>query len=93
MTGLMRECEEELGFFPQHGKLIPIQKFVNNTFVYHTFFCLVKSEFIPKLNDEHIGYAWVAGERYPKPLHPGLFNMINFDIVQDKLDTLTKKAA
>jgi 8-oxo-dGTP pyrophosphatase MutT (NUDIX family) len=93
MTGLMRECEEELGFFPQHGKLIPIQKFVNNTFVYHTFFCLVESEFIPKLNDEHIGYAWVEGERYPKPLHPGLFNMINFDIVQDKLDTLTKKAA
>jgi hypothetical protein len=48
---------------------------------------------MPKLNGEHIGYAWVSGERYPKPLHPGLFNMINFDIVRDKLDTLTKKAA
>jgi 8-oxo-dGTP pyrophosphatase MutT (NUDIX family) len=93
MTGLVRECEEELGFFPQYGKLIPIQKFVNNTFVYHTFFCLVENEFIPNLNGEHIGYAWVSGERYPKPLHPGLFNMINFDIVRDKLDTLTKKAA
>jgi len=91
--GVERECLEELGYFPKEPKLIPIQKFVNNNFTYHTFFCQVDAEFIPKLNEEHCGYAWVEFEHYPKPLHPGLFNTINFDVVQDKLQKLIKKAA
>ena len=91
--GVERECLEELGYFPKEPKLIPIQKFVNNNFTYHTFFYQVETEFIPKLNEEHCGYAWVEFEHYPKPLHPGLFNTINFDVVQDKLQKLIKKAA
>jgi 8-oxo-dGTP pyrophosphatase MutT (NUDIX family) len=91
--GVERECIEEIGFFPQEPKLIPIQKFVNNNFTYHTFYCEVKEEFIPILNDEHCGYAWVEFDHYPKPLHPGLFNTINFDVVQKKLQELIKKAA
>ena len=87
--GIRRECNEEIGFFDSNLKLIPIQKFVNNTFVYHTFFCEVAEEFIPELNDEHVGYAWVGNDLYPKPLHPGLFNTVNIDVVQKKLDTLT----
>ena len=91
--GIERECQEEVGFFPPEAKLVPIQKFVNGTFTYHTFFCLVREEFIPKLNDEHWGYCWIDVEHYPKPLHPGLFNTINFDIVQTKIKSLIKKAA
>jgi 8-oxo-dGTP pyrophosphatase MutT (NUDIX family) len=91
LEGLSRECEEELGFFPKDGKLVPIQKFVNNNFTYNTFFCEVQAEFIPTLNDEHCGYAWVGLNQYPKPLHPGLFSTVNFDIVQEKLKALTKK--
>jgi len=91
--GVERECIEELGYFPLDPKLIPIQKFVNNNFTYHTFYCEIPNEFIPKLNDEHCGYAWVEPQHYPKPLHPGLFNTINFDIVQSKLNELIKKAA
>jgi hypothetical protein len=75
------------------AKLVPIQKFINNLFTYHTFFCVVDEEFTPILNEEHCGYCWVDPEHYPKPLHPGLFNTVNFDIVQDKLKSLTKKAA
>lgn len=93
LEGLVRECMEELGQFPSTGKLIPIQKFVNNTFTYHTFFCKIDSEFIPVLNDEHSGYCWVDVQSYPKPLHPGLFNTINFDVVQSKIKKLIKKAA
>lgn len=93
LEGLVRECEEEIGFFPIDSKLIPIQKFVNNSFVYHTFFSFVEREFIPTLNHEHSGYAWVDSGQYPKPLHPGVFNMINFKIVQEKLMLLTNKAA
>ena len=91
LEGLSRECEEELGFFPKDGKLIPIQKFINHNFTYNTFFCEVEDEFKPILNDEHCGYAWVGENQYPKPLHPGLFSTVNFDIVQEKLKTLTKK--
>lgn len=93
IQGLERECIEEIDYFPKDAKLIPIQKFVNNTFTYHTFFCSVENEFLPVLNDEHIGYCWVDVHNYPKPLHPGLFNTINFDVVKDKLETLIKKAA
>ena len=86
-----RECQEELRYFPSYPKLIPIQKFTNQTFVYHTFFCEIENEFIPTLNNEHCGYAWVGDNQYPKPLHPGLFSTVNFDVVQSKLKALTKK--
>jgi 8-oxo-dGTP pyrophosphatase MutT (NUDIX family) len=91
LEGIARECEEEIKYFPNNAKLIPIQKFVNNTFTYHTFFCEVEIEFIPQLNDEHCGFAWVGEGQYPKPLHPGLFSTVNFDVVQEKLNALTKK--
>lgn len=89
--GIKRECMEEIEFWPAKPKLIPIQKFVNNSFIYHTFFCMIDDEFIPSLNKEHCGYAWVTINQYPKPLHSGLFSTINFDIVQTKLKSLTKE--
>jgi 8-oxo-dGTP pyrophosphatase MutT (NUDIX family) len=90
LEGLQRECMEEISFWPTHPKLVPIQKFVNNSFTYHTFFCAVEDEFVPVLNDEHIGYAWVGMNQHPKPMHPGLFSTVNIDIVREKLETLTK---
>jgi 8-oxo-dGTP diphosphatase len=93
LEGIERECIEELNFFPTNAKLIPIQKFVNKTFTYHTFFCKIPQEFVPTLNEEHCGYSWIDTEHYPRPLHPGLFNTINFDIVQDKLKELVKKGS
>jgi 8-oxo-dGTP pyrophosphatase MutT (NUDIX family) len=88
LEGIERECNEEMGFFDTNWRLIPIQKFVNLTFTYHTFFCEVSEEFIPRLNDEHVGYAWVSNGQYPKPLHPGLFSTVNIDIVIEKLNSL-----
>lgn len=93
LEGVKRECIEEIGYFPDTAKLIPIQKFVNNQFVYHTFFCKIDKEFIPTLNDEHCGYCWLDTIHYPKPMHPGLFNTVNFDVVQDKLKKLVKKGS
>jgi len=89
--GIKRECQEEIQIDITDLKLIPIQKFVNNTFTYHTFFCSIDKEFIPILNHEHSGYAWVQEDQYPKPLHPGLFSTVNFDLVQDKLKALKEK--
>lgn len=85
LSGLKRECLEEISFDITNLKLIPIQKFVNNDFTYHTFFCELTNEFIPNLNNEHCGYAWVTKDQYPKPLHSGLFSTINFDLVKEKL--------
>lgn len=90
LEGIERECIEEIGYFPNDAKLVPIQKFVNNNFTYHTFFCAVDNEFVPILNGEHIGYAWVGMNQHPKPMHPGLFSTVNIDIVKEKLKTLTK---
>lgn len=89
--GLERECTEEIQIWNTDWKLVPIQKFVNGTFIYHSFFCAVKEEFTPNLNSEHCGYAWVGEQHYPKPLHPGLFNTVNFDVVKEKLKVLTEK--
>lgn len=91
LDGLTRECMEEMNVDITGFKLIPIQKFVNNDFIYHTFYCEVIGEFMPILNHEHIGYAWVGNDQYPRPLHPGLFSTINFDLVQDKLKALKEK--
>jgi 8-oxo-dGTP pyrophosphatase MutT (NUDIX family) len=90
LEGIERECMEEISFWPLSPKLIPIQMFVNNSFTYHTFFCAVDDEFIPTLNDEHVGYAWIGHDQHPKPMHPGLFSTINIDIVKEKLKNLTE---
>lgn len=89
LDGIARECVEEMNFDISDCKIIPIQKFVNGNFTYHTFFCEVEKEFIPTLNHEHVGYAWVKEGQYPKPLHPGLFSTVNIDIVLEKLNSLT----
>lgn len=36
-----------------------------------TFLCDVADEFVPRLNSEHIGYAWAPVGAPPEPLHPG----------------------
>jgi len=90
LEGLQRECMEEISYWPSSAKLIPIQMFVNNSFTYHTFFCAIDEEFVPILNDEHVGYAWIGHNQHPKPMHPGLFSTINIDIVKEKLKSLTE---
>ena len=68
-------------------KLIPIEQFTSpdGKFVYHTFFGSVEHEFIPNLNNEHLGYSWVDSGYIPKPLHPGLWSTINIDEIQSKI--------
>lgn len=90
LEGVARECKEEMNFCISGLKLIPIQKFTNNDFVYNTFFCEVPNEFVPTLNNEHAGYAWVNEGLHPKPLHTGLFSTIKIDTVLSKLKLLVK---
>ena len=87
LGGMERECVEELGSFPDYLRLIPLEKFTSTdgAFSYHTWVCLIEQEFIPVLNHEHLGYAWLDKGNFPKPMHPGLWNTVNLDAVQYKI--------
>lgn len=93
LDAIHRECQEELGMVPDYIRLIPIEKFTSEDgkFFYHTFFACVAREFQPQLNHEHLGYAWVDSGIVPRPVHPGLWNTINFDVVQTKISTLQQQ--
>ena len=91
LAAMQRECEEEIGQFPEYIRLIPLEQFTSadGVFHYHTFFCSVAEEFNPKLNHEHLGYAWIDSTTWPRPMHPGLWNTVNFEEVQDKIQQIT----
>lgn len=88
--GLTREIQEELGIIPDIKKIIPLEKFVSNDslFQFHTFFCVVESEFVPVLSDEHIAYGWFSLEAPPKPLHKALDLSLRNKIIQTKIQTM-----
>jgi ADP-ribose pyrophosphatase YjhB (NUDIX family) len=90
IDAITRECQEELGSMPEYIKLVPLEKFTtaDQQFSYHTFFCTVTQEFVPKLNHEHTGWAWLASGIWPRPMHPGLWSTVNFDAVRDKISTM-----
>ena len=87
LAAMTRECREEMGFVPDYLRMIPLEKFttIDAGFEYHTFFCIVDQEFQPQLNEEHLGYAWINSGTWPKPMHPGLWNTMNIDAVQQKI--------
>ena len=88
--GLKREIEEEIGFLPDIKKTLPLESFISsdNKFYFHTYLCVVKEEFIPKLNNEHDGYAWCSFTKWPKPLHYGLRNTLQSKVNLSKLETV-----
>jgi 8-oxo-dGTP pyrophosphatase MutT (NUDIX family) len=88
--GLKREIVEEIGKLPDIKKTIPLESFISNDqkFSFHTYLCLIDEEFIPNLNHEHDGYAWVSFGQWPKPLHYGLKNTLTSRINQTKLQTV-----
>jgi len=92
IQAINRECEEEMGAMPGYVRLVPIEKFTSadGGFVYHTFFCSVDSEFVPVLNEEHIGWAWIATGNWPRPMHPGLWSTVNFEAVRDKISEVER---
>ena len=88
--GLQREIKEEIGNVPNIKKTIPLETFVSNdtNFLFHTYLCIIDKEFIPQLNKEHDGYAWVSFNKWPRPLHFGLKNTLESKVNLRKLETL-----
>jgi len=92
LGGMERECTEELGFFPQYQHLVPLERFTSadGEFEYNTWICVVDQEFQPRLNHEHLGYAWIASGTWPRPMHPGLWNTVNIEAIQQKIATVER---
>ena len=90
LNTIQRECTEEIGHMPEYSRLVPLEQFTSadHTFTYHTFFCAVEEEFVPELNDEHLGYAWLDSTTWPRPMHPGLWSTVNFEVIRDKIETI-----
>jgi 8-oxo-dGTP pyrophosphatase MutT (NUDIX family) len=88
--GLKREISEEVGSIPNFVKTIPLETFVSNDsrFNFHTYLVVIKEEFLPVLNDEHDGYAWVSFSKWPKTLHQGLRNTLQNKTNLTKLETV-----
>ena len=90
LDALQRECEEELGQWPDTSKLVPVEQFTSadERFHYHTFLSVIAVEFHPRLNHEHLGYAWLDRETWPRPMHPGLWSTINLEAVRAKINVV-----
>lgn len=88
--GFRREVEEEIGFFPEVIKSIPLENYVSNDedFNFQTYVCIVEDEFIPKLSNEHNGWCWCELTKYPKPIHRGVKNTIEDKVSKAKLETI-----
>ena len=90
-SALQREIKEEIGE-TSIIKTIPLETFISNDskFKFHTYLCVIEKEFIPTLNIEHNGYAWVSFNKWPKPLHQGLRNTLSNKVILTKLETVFK---
>ena len=79
---------------PAIKKIIPLELFTSEDqkFCFNTYVLLVDREFIPTLNEEHVGYAWCNINQWPKPLHQGvkrsLFNRTNKTKIELLLDII-----
>jgi 8-oxo-dGTP pyrophosphatase MutT (NUDIX family) len=78
----IRECSEEIGFYPS-GELLELSRRISTnegnedraTFLvdYTTYIQEIDEEFVPpRLDGEHTGFKWAPLELPPEPLHPGL---------------------
>jgi 8-oxo-dGTP pyrophosphatase MutT (NUDIX family) len=88
---LRRELKEELDLdYTQVIKLYPLHTYTSRDkeFEYQAYVALVKEEFIPRLNSESSGYAWVSIDCYPKPLHQGAKNILYNSRVNRKLENI-----
>lgn len=95
---MLRELEEEIGSQIRDNihKIYPLDQYHarNNEFSYYTFVVVVDKEFIPVINEETSGYAWVYTNSLPKPLHPGarrtIFKKKKIKIIKDIVSKISK---
>ena len=87
---LLRELNEEIGIIPDINKVYPLHKYVSRDkhFEYNSYVLTVYKEFVPILNAESSGYAWVNIGVYPRPLHRGAKNVLLNRKMSEKIKTI-----
>ena len=87
---LEREIKEEIGKNPPIKKIIPLELYTSEdqNFQFNTYVLIVEKEFIPTLNDEHVGYAWCNLNNWPKPLHQGVKRSLSSKINKTKIEII-----
>ena len=72
----LRELEEETG---HDGDVSLVSLLVSRTDgrMFWSYLAIVDEEFVPELNWEHTGHAWVTPGAWPQPLHPGVERMLS----------------
>lgn len=87
---LMREIYEEIGFVPEIEKINPFDVFESQDkhFRYYSFVCVVDSEFIPRINNEAVGYCWTKLGIWPSPMHQGAVETLCSDHSISKLNLI-----
>ena len=75
---------------PNIIKTIPLESFVSNdnVFNFHTYLCVIESEFVPILSTEHSGWAWATIDNAPYPLHKGLRSSFGNKTIRTKIQTI-----
>jgi 8-oxo-dGTP pyrophosphatase MutT (NUDIX family) len=89
-AALQREIQEEIGKTPTIKKTIPLELFTSEDqhFYFNTYMLIVEKEFIPTLNNEHVGYAWCNLNQWPKPLHQGVKRSLSNKTNKTKIELL-----
>ena len=89
-AALQREIQEEVGKTPSIKKIVPLELFTSEdqNFQFNTYLLIVEKEFIPTLNDEHVGYAWCDLNNWPKPLHQGVKRSLSNKTNKTKIELL-----
>jgi 8-oxo-dGTP pyrophosphatase MutT (NUDIX family) len=87
---LNRELSEELTVVPKIEKTVPLELYTSNdgNFQYHTYVLITEKEFVPQLNEEHVGYAWVSYGNWPKPLHQAVKTSLHNKANKTKLEVI-----
>lgn len=89
LSALAREFSEEIGLKVDlyASRAIPLAVFKSpaKDFAYFTLHLQVPSEFIPRLNNEHIGWCWASSSALPRPMHPGCNDTFNLPAVAARL--------
>lgn len=85
--GLQREIIEEIGFLPEIISSVPLNDFLSedNNFKYVSVLIKTPREFIPNLNKEHTGYAWVDIESLVYPLHLRVKELLSDTLIRESI--------
>ena len=79
-VAVLREIREETGYHGRDLELWKLWTFQHESgFRYFNFLATTSKEFTPKLDWETQGFKWVEFGAWPKPLHPGVINLLKHE--------------